>query len=252
MQNNAGGKMKKIVISNQKGGVGKTCLSTHIAHCAIEKNLKVLFIDNDTQGNAGFNLEDYATKVFDAIDLYTTEIDFSEIENTNFVLLKGSKSIKDLDKDNFKYMASNIKKANNVFDICLFDTPPTEGALQDFPMLVSDFILSPFELDNYSYMGFKTLISRISEIKALNKKIQFLGFVPNRVDLRNKFDREQLEAVTSNYSAYMFGAGFYVPMRSAIKVANHSKVPVWKVKNGSKAGLFLKQLSNNVFEKIGV
>ena len=43
MQNNAGGKMKKIVISNQKGGVGKTCLSTHIAHCAIEKNLKVLF-----------------------------------------------------------------------------------------------------------------------------------------------------------------------------------------------------------------
>ena len=76
--------------------------------------------------------------------------------------------------------------------------------------------------------------------------------MPNRVDLRNKFDRDQLEAVTSTYPAYMFGDGLYIPTRSAFKVANHSKVPVWKVPNGSKAASFIKKLSNNVFDKLGV
>lgn len=252
MQNTTGVQMKKVVISNQKGGVGKTCLSTHIAHCASEKKLKVLFIDNDTQGNSGFNLEGYASKVFETIDIYTKEIDFLAIEDKSFVVFKGSKAIKNLEKENLKHLAINIKNANDVFDICLFDTPPTEGTLQDFPMLVADYILSPFELDNYSYMGFKTLISRISEIKKHNKKLQFLGFVPNRVDLRTKFDREQLEAVRTAYPAYMFGNGFYIPNRSAIKVANHNKIPVWKVKNGSEAAGFLRDLCNNVFDKLGV
>lgn len=247
--------MKKLVVSNQKGGVGKTFISTHLAHFALEKKLNTLFIDNDTQGNAGFSLGDFATQQFNTIDIYTKDIDFKELMNEEghtFILFKGSQEIKELSVENFQQFAINIQRANDFFDICIFDTAPTEGSLQDFPMLVSDFILSPFQLDNYSYNGFKTLIQRITEIQELNESIHFLGFIPNHVDLRSTFDKEQLEEVTGAYSSYMFGDGLYIPLRSAIKVATHTRVPVWKVKNSQNAAKLVRKLSKDVFNKIGV
>ncbi|HCW4204601.1 TPA: ParA family protein, partial [Acinetobacter baumannii] len=77
MKSNKVNPMKKLVVSNRKGGVGKTFISTHLAHSALEKELKLLFVDNDPQGNAGDSLEGYATNVFKTIDIFTQKIDFA-------------------------------------------------------------------------------------------------------------------------------------------------------------------------------
>ena len=45
--------MKTISFINLKGGVGKTTLSTWLAYLLAESwDVRVLFIDNDKQGNA--------------------------------------------------------------------------------------------------------------------------------------------------------------------------------------------------------
>ena len=45
--------MKTISFINLKGGVGKTTISTWLAYLLAESwDLRVLFIDNDKQGNA--------------------------------------------------------------------------------------------------------------------------------------------------------------------------------------------------------
>ena len=47
--------MQRIVIYNEKGGVGKTYLSIHVAYAlAFFHKKKVLLIDLDRQGNATF------------------------------------------------------------------------------------------------------------------------------------------------------------------------------------------------------
>ncbi|QNX28760.1 ParA family protein (plasmid) [Acinetobacter seifertii] len=254
MKSNKVNPMKKLVVSNRKGGVGKTFISTHLAHSALEKELKLLFVDNDPQGNAGDSLEAYATNVFKTIDIFTQKIDFASCctGDQYFILFKGTDDLEELEVENLEILVDNIVEASNYFDLCLIDTPPTSGKLQNYSFLISDFILSPFQLDNFSYTGFATLIERIAEIKEINDSIQFLGFIPNLVDLRSSFDREQLKTVTEEYASYMFGAGAYIPLRTHVKLANHTGIPVWKVKNGAKTGKLVRQLNNAIFDKIGV
>mgnify|MGYP000926308968 CR=1 FL=1 len=57
--------MKTISFINLKGGVGKTTISTWLAYLLAESwDLRVLFIDNDKQGNTSkfFGLEQMSEK----------------------------------------------------------------------------------------------------------------------------------------------------------------------------------------------
>jgi chromosome partitioning protein len=243
--------MKKIVVSNQKGGVGKTFVSTQLAFFAQEKGLRVLFVDNDSQGNAAATLGSVANKVLKTDDLYTQKIDFGVIEEKQFILFEGGNELKSKTNDSFKTFKENIEAASEFFDICIFDTPPAEGTLQDFPMAICDGIVSPFELHEYSYMGFKRIIERIKQIQQHNKGMLFLGFIPNKVDVRMKHHREQLEEITNAFSSFMFGGGDYIPSR-AVYQAYCARLPAWKVKGHAKEGKVLQQLSKNIFDKVGV
>ena len=246
--------MKKLVVSNRKGGVGKTFISTHLAHSALEKELKLLFVDNDPQGNAGDNLEAYATKVFNTIDIYYQRIDFASCckNDQYFILFKGSDELEQLEADNIEILIDNIVEASKYFDLCLIDTPPVSERLQEYSFLISDYIISPFKLDSFSYTGFSELIEKISKVQATNENIQFLGFIPNLVDMRSGFDREQLNVVKEEYGNFMFGDDAYFPLRTHINIANHYGIPVWKVKNGAKTGKLVRQLNSIIFDKIGV
>lgn len=61
--------MKTLVVANQKGGVGKSTLTVHLAWYAAELGARVLIIDLDSQGNSSSTLQEYACDV-DASELF--------------------------------------------------------------------------------------------------------------------------------------------------------------------------------------
>lgn len=68
--------MRKVSFINMKGGVGKTTLSTNVAHClATRENCKVLVVDIDPQFNA--------TQCFFSGDKY---IEYLKIKEEQFLI----------------------------------------------------------------------------------------------------------------------------------------------------------------------
>src|SRR3954468_23557769 len=47
----AGGRVIRIVVSNQRGGVAKTTTAVNLARCFADRQLKTLLIDTDSQGS---------------------------------------------------------------------------------------------------------------------------------------------------------------------------------------------------------
>jgi chromosome partitioning protein len=257
--------MKKIVITNEKGGIGKTSVAVHLAHFCYERGMKVLFVDMDKQGNSGFSLGKIALEIKDTVSLFAEIQDF-DVLASGFVLYQGNRSLKQLFdptedgfqlnrveeyQDNFK---SNINKANSYFDICIFDTPPTDGPFQRLPLKVSDFALSPFLLDKYSMLGLKGIIETTQEIKDVNPKIQFLGFLPNMVNANSVTQKSTLNELQNQLSHLMLDKTAFIPNRSAIADASKEQIPVWKIdKTSAKdVGRKIKKINQLILEKMGV
>ncbi|MDG5827023.1 ParA family protein (plasmid) [Xylella fastidiosa subsp. pauca] len=49
--------MKILAVANQKGGVGKSTLTVHLAYAAMEVGLRVLLVDMDKQGSASLTFQ---------------------------------------------------------------------------------------------------------------------------------------------------------------------------------------------------
>ena len=72
--------MTSIVVSSQKGGVGKTTVSINLAYAFARAGWNVLLVDSDPQGSVGLSLTRQSRKLlgfFDFID--NQEQNFSDL-----------------------------------------------------------------------------------------------------------------------------------------------------------------------------
>lgn len=249
--------MKTIVVAQQKGGVGKTALSLHLAwYFSQKKNKKVLFIDVDTQGNASYSLAS-AKKLAGSGSLFTSEqIDFELSDPDPLILIPATNTLADVQNLNFKDASekfmSNMEYINNknLFDICVIDTPPSLGNTLASALLVSDFVICPIELETYSIMGIKQMASTIARIKKVNSKLNFLGLLPSKVDKRNPRQVKHLEEISIHYNKYLIPCT--IGLRGSIANAIANGIPVWHDKK-SAARMATKEMlefADYVYEKL--
>ena len=64
--------MLTIAITNQKGGVGKTTTTYHLARAASLRGIRTLVVDLDPQGNLTDSLADHATGDAGMADVHST------------------------------------------------------------------------------------------------------------------------------------------------------------------------------------
>jgi len=163
--------MKKIVIANHKGGVGKTTSSINISAGLAKKGKNVLIIDTDPQSNL---TESFG--IFDPDkDLY---LSFSKGEPLPIINVKKNLSIVP-NSLNFsgieleiagrmpreiilKELMSDLDKT---YDYCIIDCPPSLGLITLNALVAADEVYIPMEAEFLAYRGIDSIVGIINLVK---------------------------------------------------------------------------------------
>lgn len=250
--------MKKLVLANQKGGVGKSAIAVQFAfYLHLKKGLRVLFIDLDHQGNSSKSLAGNSAVTpskHSAGDILTVK-GFSSETTTSFDLYPADNVVLlGLEKQAKKHneFATNLqaflKSKEKDYDVCVMDTNPNPDIRQLSALVVSDYVLSPLQLNQESVNGVGDLLNHptvgFNRIKkAINKKLVLLGVLPNMVE-PTKFQQDNFTLFIDKFPHLLISndkGGFAMIKKStAIPEAQAGGLPVWEIKKKIARDVFVQ------------
>lgn len=254
-------KMKTVVVSNQKGGVGKTATIVHLAFDFEERGCRVAVIDLDTQANASYSLNQYDTglassTLFSSGGAMIVKQHFNELpQGPGLYLIGADSALANMEKYTLETAGVALRESVSAlrdvgFDIVLIDTAPSLGISMASALMCGDFVLSPIQLEAYSMQGIKKMFLTIGNIRKVNPGLVFLGMMPSMVDSRNPRHKRHLIELEAAYPELMIPA--QIGLRSSIADALASQVPVWKIRKTTAraAAKEVRNLAGFIFEKI--
>lgn len=232
--------MKSILITNRKGGVGKSAIASQFAHYLADKlQLRVLFIDLDSQRNStkALTTKQAATlSVTNAAEAFTDRN--ATVEAGRFVVMPGSDELDllDMEKERRNELAGNFKsfiaRIGEQFDICVIDTAPTHDIRMKSAIISADFLVAPTQLAQEAIDGIRFLVQSVTFAKgSLNPNLTFIGILPNQV-MDTPFHRENLAIIVQHFAKLLIAlpnGGFALIRRTtAIEESQAEGVPIWK------------------------
>lgn len=202
--------MKRLTVTNNKGGVGKTTLGVLLAHRAAQDGRRVLFMDSDVQGNATAALSrvmEGEISPVKAFEFFTCRQDFSTAfsrdRSHGIYVIEADSRLADLATldpykaiDNF---TSNLTFFEKDFDLMIFDTSPTFSVAMVIVTAISEKVLIPVEPDHFSLRGAMAFATQLVNTRrklsesGLRCDMSVLGMVVNRHDLNRPRKVKMLE-----------------------------------------------------------
>jgi chromosome partitioning protein len=227
--------MRILSIANQKGGVGKSTLSSLFAFYLRDKcSARVLAIDLDSQRNLSHSLRQFG------MDIPTTAL-FAEspirvpTERLAVSLIHGTPQLANLERASseeahhrVETFVAQVRSLGSSFDYCLIDPPPTLGVRMVAALACSDFVATPIELEEYSTQAVKDMLQTIFGVRQQwNKNLKFLGIIANRFMHNSVRQKAALRDLLENYRDYVLPVK--ISTRAAIPRALEDGCGVWNL-----------------------
>tara|TARA_A100001015_G_C15042734_1_gene740923 strand:- start:2977 stop:3717 length:741 start_codon:yes stop_codon:yes gene_type:complete len=194
--------MRRFAVINYKGGTGKTTTVVSLAYALNLKGKRVLIIDTDPQGSAGYHLGVEPTKtLYDVIvkdgDLneciYTIRQGLDIIPSNEHVFPAELKMTQMKERELvLKRKLSGLKG----YDFVFMDCAPSMNLLNQNALLYADELLLPVSMEYLSLIGVKQLLKNIKIInKLFNKRLTITRVIPTFYDKRNKKSKDILDSL---------------------------------------------------------
>lgn len=255
--------MKTLVIANQKGGVGKTATTVHLAFDFYQrKGVRVAVIDLDTQANASFSLKNFkvglsASQLLDQ-DSEALNAALSSLPKNGPVLalIESSPTLVNIESHSLRDVSSafteSISLLSDHFDVVLIDTAPVLGKAMISALYSAEYVLSPIDMAAYSMQGIEKMLTTVRNVRKSNQALSFLGMLPSRVDNRSPLHKSNLAELKAKYSKLMVPA--VIGLRSSIEEALASSIPVWEIKKTAarKASAEIWAVADYVFKEMNI
>ena len=205
-----------IVLTNQKGGVGKTTTSAALAAGLAKKEKRVLAIDLDPQGNLGFSFGldiENGNTLFDAIQR-KSGIDFIRSN----ILLSGVAEVVKSEKREL-LLKNLLAPVERFYDYIIIDTPPAFNVLTLNGYSAADYLIIPMSAEILSLVGLTQLRETYETIrKTVNPDLKVMGILMTSFDGRRGLSWEVKE-MADGVAAQLGTKVFDTVIRSSVAVA---------------------------------
>ncbi|NHZ99074.1 ParA family protein [Massilia sp. CCM 8734] len=249
-------KMISYVLANQKGGVGKTSVSRHLIFRALEMKLRTLVIDFDPQANTTKTLLHLAKSANPTLDITEPgQVSDAGWLTTARLFHKDSKAqpmpvneyasliaadaelvdIADYSLDAIPQPRLSLGKFADQYDVCIIDTPPSQGKLLYAALAAANFVISPCTLDEDATDGLAALFQDIERVRDMewNSDLKIMGIQINKMDKSSAHDRKALAALRDSVGDLVMKDIIYE--RAATRLA--IRKPVWQGNRGENKGV---------------
>lgn len=184
-----------ITAGNDKGGVGKTSITTNCAGQFARSGYRVLVVDMNRQGNT---LRDFGMKDTELDDggkglgkalMFEDRLTPVKVPGReNLYLLPGGPKLRGLDRHVSELMQEEGADANFIlrkalaplvskFDLIIIDTPPENLILLDLALAASRWLLIPIRSDETSIDGMKRVAEHFVRARQVNPRLSLMGTV---------------------------------------------------------------------------
>ncbi|MDV7351168.1 ParA family protein [Halorubrum distributum] len=202
-----------VAMLNQKGGVGKTTLTIHVAGALADRELDVLVVDLAPEGalTSILGYDEAYSDLDREVSLHELLLDPSRAAGVEDLVLEG---------EEFDLLPSNERMVDRTggelngeprarerlkmaldelgagYDVVLVDNMPSINVLTDNALVASDGVLIPAYAEALSVQGLDRLQKQIDSVREYFGTVRILGIVANRVEHNKQADAmlEQLHA----------------------------------------------------------
>jgi chromosome partitioning protein len=200
--------MAVLVISNQKGGVGKTTTAISLGAALVGRGQRVLIVDLDPQANATSGLGVTKNSAIYGVLLKEQPIKecvvHTELEGLD--LIPSGPDMAGAEVELVPIMAREfrlreaLRPATDSYDTVIIDCPPSLGLLTVNALAAGDGVVVPVQCEYYALEGLAQLLGTIEAVRQrLNARLEVLAIVLTMEDRRNRLSMQVIEEVRKHF-----------------------------------------------------
>jgi len=184
--------MIRLLVSNQRGGVGKTTTAVNLSCYLSERGYRTLLIDTDSQGSIALMLNLQPANYFGQFVLKRCSFEESIVHaKAGLDVMCGNKQTLEAESalaripGHESAVRAGLERIEPLYDAVILDASPSLGLVQTCALVYARNVLIPVNMDFLSLTGANATYETIEFLNSdFNAQIRTIGLLPCQVNRR--------------------------------------------------------------------